>query len=75
MEEAPALIAQQVADLLLKQAAMTMDETIFDILGPGFFLERPKATRRQRLRYRLIEYRYRISLAADALRGRHECNW
>lgn len=36
-------------------------------------IEAPPLTRGQRIRGRLLGYRWRIELAVEALRGRHEC--
>ena len=37
--------------------------------------ELPPLTRLQRVQGRLHEYRYRVELAAEALRGRHDCDY
>jgi hypothetical protein len=66
------------AGRLLSEHAVTEIERV--MLAPSVYRTMftgylPPLTRRQRLRGRLQGYRYRISMAVDVLRGRHDCEY
>lgn len=69
----------KVGDQLLRQSAEAQQRSAIDLVAAyaGLYGRVDPPTRPQRVRnrikWRVAEYRERLSLAVDALRGRHDC--
>jgi hypothetical protein len=67
-----------MSDLSKSYLSPTFEETFDRLMSTSvdtldFEFDLRPLTRRERVRYALSEYRYRIIDAIDVLRGRHEC--